>query len=30
MKDRSYFNCGGTYYKPAFQSNDVVCVVAQP
>jgi len=26
----SYFNCGGTYYKPSFQSNNVVYVVAQP
>jgi hypothetical protein len=26
----SYFNCGGTYYKPAFQSNNVVYIVAQP
>ena len=26
----SYFNCGGTYYKPSFQSNNVVYIVAQP
>ena len=26
----SYFNCGGTYYKPSYQSNNVVYVVAQP
>ena len=26
----SYFNCGGTYYKPSFQSSNVVYVVSQP
>ncbi len=25
-----YFNCGGTYYKPAYQSNNLVYVVSQP
>lgn len=26
----SYFNCGGTFYKPAYQSNNVVYIVSQP
>lgn len=25
-----YFNCSGVYYRPAFQSNNLVYVVAQP
>ncbi len=25
-----YFNCGGTLYKPAYQSNNVVYIVSQP
>jgi multidrug efflux pump subunit AcrA (membrane-fusion protein) len=25
-----YFNCGGVYYKPAYQSNNIVYVVSQP
>jgi hypothetical protein len=25
-----YFNCAGTYYKPAYQSNNLVYVVTQP
>lgn len=25
-----YFNCGGTYYRAAFQSNNIVYVVSQP
>ena len=25
-----YFNCGGTFYKPAYQSNNLVYVVSQP
>ncbi len=25
-----YFNCAGTYYKPAYQSNNLVYVVSKP
>ncbi len=25
-----YFNCAGVYYRPAFQSNNLVYVVTQP
>lgn len=25
-----YFNCGGVYYRPAFQGNNLVYVVQQP
>jgi hypothetical protein len=25
-----YFNCGGVFYRPAFQSNNLVYVVVQP
>ena len=30
VSDADYFNCGGTLYKPAYQSNNLVYVVSQP
>ncbi len=30
MNDISYYNCGGTYFRTAFQGNNLVYVVSQP
>jgi hypothetical protein len=30
MSGADYFDCGGTYYRAAFQSNNIVYVVSQP
>ena len=30
INNSEYFDCAGTYYKPAFESNNLVYVVSQP
>ena len=30
MNDTSYYNCGGTYFRTAFEGNTLVYVVSQP